>query len=67
MGQALIIIGGGINLALGAEAVLINCLSANYMEGTDLKTSILLVFVFLLVGTGVGAITGWIISKSERF
>jgi ribose transport system permease protein len=64
MGQALIIIGGGINLAIGAEAVLINCLSANFMEGTDFKTSLLLTFVFLLVGAGIGGITGWIISKS---
>ena len=64
MGQALIIIGGGINLAIGAEAVLINCLSANFMEGTDFKTSILLAIIFLIVGAGIGAITGWIISKS---
>jgi len=34
MGQAIIIIGGGINLAIGAEAVLINCLSAKYMQDT---------------------------------
>jgi ribose transport system permease protein len=64
MGQALIIIGGGINLAIGAEAVLINCLSANFMEGKDFKTSVLLTFVFLAVGAGIGGITGWIISKS---
>jgi ribose transport system permease protein len=64
MGQAIIIIGGGINLAIGAEAVLINCLSANFMEGTDFKTSLMFIFVFLIVGAGIGGITGWIISKS---
>jgi len=64
MGQAIIIIGGGINLAIGAEAVLINCLSANFMEGTDFKTSLMFIFVFLIVGAGIGCITGWIISKS---
>jgi len=64
MGQALIIIGGGINLAIGAEAVLINVLSAKFMEGTDFKTSVILAIVFLLLGTGVGALTGWIISTS---
>lgn len=64
MGQALIIIGGGINLAIGAEAVLINVLSARYMEGTDFKTSLLYAIFFLFVGAGVGALTGWIISAS---
>lgn len=64
MGQALIIIGGGINLAIGAEAVLINVLSARFMEGTDFKTSVMLALFFLLVGAGVGALTGWIISAS---
>ena len=64
MGQALIIIGGGINLALGAEAVLINCLSAKFMEGTDFKTSLLISLLLLIVGTTIGAITGWIISTS---
>jgi ribose transport system permease protein len=64
MGQALIIIGGGINLALGAEAVLINVLSAKFMEGTDFKTSVLFALLFLFVGAAVGALTGWIISAS---
>jgi ribose transport system permease protein len=64
MGQAIIIIGGGINLAIGAEAVLINCLSANFMEGTDFKTSLMFIVVFLIVGAAIGGITGWIISKS---
>ena len=64
MGQALIIIGGGINLAIGAEAVLINVLSAKFMEGTDFTTSLFYALFFLFVGTGVGALTGWIISAS---
>jgi ribose transport system permease protein len=64
MGQALIIIGGGINLAIGAEAVLINVLSAKFMEGTDFKTSVFFALIFLIVGAGVGALTGWIISAS---
>jgi ribose transport system permease protein len=64
MGQALIIIGGGINLAIGAEAVLINVLSAKFMEGTNFTTSVFYALFFLVVGTGVGALTGWIISAS---
>ena len=64
MGQAIIIIGGGINLAIGAEAVLINCLSAKYMlHSTFLKSSILALF-FIGVAVCLGALTGWIISTS---
>ena len=64
MGQALIIIGGGINLAIGAEAVLINCLSAKYMLDTSFSKSLMLAFVFIIVGVLIGALTGWIISVS---
>lgn len=64
MGQGIIIIGGGINLAIGAEMVLVNCLAAHYMAGTSLTKSIVLAVVFVGVGVVVGAITGWIISKS---
>jgi len=64
MGQALIIIGGGINLAIGAEAVLINCLSAKYMMDTSFGKSLILAFAFMIVGVLVGALTGWIISAS---
>jgi ribose transport system permease protein len=62
MGQAIIIIGGGINLAIGAEAVLINCLSAKYMLDTSFTTSVLLAVFFLIVAAAIG--TGWIISTS---
>lgn len=64
MGQAIIIIGGGINLAIGAEAVLINCLSAKYMLDTSFTTSVLLAVFFLIVAAAIGALTGWIISTS---
>ena len=64
MGQAIIIIGGGINLAIGAEAVLINCLAAHYMVGSSLQKSILLCFVFIGIAVLMGALTGYIISKS---
>ena len=64
MGQALIIIGGGINLAIGAEAVLINCLSAKYMLDTSFSKSLMFAFIFIIVGVLIGALTGWIISVS---
>lgn len=64
MGQSIIIIGGGINLALGAEAVLINCISAKYMKGTSFVTSLLIAIFCLAIAVAVGALTGWIISQS---
>jgi ribose transport system permease protein len=64
MGQAIIIIGGGINLAIGAEAVLINCLSAKFMLNTSFPKSVLLAIFFLVVAAAIGALTGWIISTS---
>lgn len=64
MGQGIIILGGGINLAIGAEMVLVNCLAAHYMNNTTFGTSALLAVLFILVGVALGAINGWIIAKS---
>ncbi len=65
MGQAIIIIGGGINLAIGAEAVLINCLAARFMAGKSLGVAVALTIALLLVSVCVGALTGLIISRSK--
>jgi len=64
MGQSLIIIGGGINLAIGAEAILINCITAKYSEGSDFATSLKWAIFGIIIAAIVGALTGWIISKS---
>ena len=41
MAQSVVVIGGGIDLSVGAMLVLVNCLSARLMEGTDLGGSAL--------------------------
>jgi ribose transport system permease protein len=64
MGQSIIIIGGGINLAIGAEAVLINCLTAKYMNGASFSKSILIALGAIALGILIGSLTGFIISKS---
>ncbi len=64
MGQSLIIIGGGINLAIGAEAILINCITAKYSEGSDFATSLKWAIFGIIIAAIVGALTGWVISKS---
>ena len=65
MGQAIIIIGGGINLAIGAEAVLINCLAARFMANKSFGVAIVLTLALLFVSVCVGALTGLIISRSK--
>ena len=65
MGQAIIIIGGGINLAIGAESVLINCLAARFMVDKSFTVAVALTIFFLLISVLVGALTGLIISKSK--
>ena len=64
MGQSLIIIGGGINLAIGAEAILINCITAKYSEGSDFAKSLKWAIFGIIIAAIVGALTGWVISKS---
>jgi ribose transport system permease protein len=64
MGQSLIIIGGGINLAIGAEAILINCITALFSEGTSFSTSLKWALIGILIAALIGAATGWVISKS---
>lgn len=64
MGQSLIIIGGGINLAIGAEAILINCITAKYSEGSDFATSLRWALIGIVISVIIGTVTGWIISKS---
>lgn len=64
MGQSIIIIGGGINLAIGAEAILINCITAKYSEGSDFATSLRWAVFGIMIASIVGALTGWVISKS---
>jgi len=65
MGQSIIIIGGGINLAIGAEAVLINILTAKYGEGVSFTKALVLALTGLIVAIAIGALTGWIISTSK--
>src|SRR5438128_1300340 len=41
MAQAVVVIGGGIDLSVGALLVLANCLTARFMEGTGFGGSVL--------------------------
>lgn len=62
MGQATIVIGGGIDLSIGPMMSLVNVIAASSMIHTDLKGAIL-ISVLIIVGTSVaGALTGAVIN-----
>jgi ribose transport system permease protein len=65
MAQSVVVIGGGIDLSVGAMLVLVNCLSARLMEGTDLRGSLLVAAGCLALSTALGALTGLVITVSR--
>ena len=62
--QAIIVIGGGIDLSVGAQMVLFNCISAVLMKSAGFVPSLALALLTLLVGVLVGVATAWVITKS---
>ncbi|HET6751012.1 MAG TPA: ABC transporter permease [Actinomycetes bacterium] len=65
MAQSVVVIGGGIDLSVGAMMVLVNCLSARLMEGTDLGGSLLVAVGCLALAAALGALTGLVITVSK--
>jgi ribose transport system permease protein len=64
IGQAIIVIAGGIDLSLGALLLLSNVIAARFMEDQPLGV-VLLVALALIVGLGLlNALTGYVISIS---
>src|SRR5690625_3079086 len=64
MAQGVVVLSGGINLAVGALMVLANCFSAWLMEDASFATSIL-VAVGTVIGTAlVSGVMGWIVTVS---
>jgi ribose transport system permease protein len=65
MAQSVVVIGGGIDLSVGALLVLANCLTARFMEGTGFGGSVLVAAGCLAVTALLGALTGLVISVSR--
>ncbi|MCB0084956.1 MAG: ABC transporter permease [Caldilineaceae bacterium] len=64
IGQAIIVIAGGIDLSLGAQLLLANVIAARFMEEQSLAV-VFLIAVGLVVGIGMlNALTGYVISIS---
>src|SRR4051812_50216131 len=58
MGQAIVIIAGGIDLSIGSMMSLINVLSAKYMVDMGFGKALLFSLVLVALGAAIGAVTG---------
>jgi ribose transport system permease protein len=65
MSQGVVLISGGINMAVGSLMVLINCIAAKYMEGADFVTCLLIAAVCIVISALLSAMMGWIINVSR--
>ena len=64
LAQAVIVIGGGIDLSVGAQMVLFNCTSAYLMKDAGLGGALGLAALTLLLGVLVGLLTAWVVTVS---
>jgi ribose transport system permease protein len=62
--QSLVLVGGGIDLSVGATMVLVNVVSARYMESTSFGGALLVAAASLVLAVLIGALTGMIITLS---
>lgn len=58
MAQSVIVISGGIDLSIGAQMAMFNCLSARLMGGHGMGTAIAISVLILAMGVAVGLLTG---------
>lgn len=64
IGQAIIVIAGGIDLSVGALLLLSNVIAARFMDGQSMGV-VVLIAVSLIIGLGIlNALTGYVISIS---
>ena len=64
LAQAVIVISGGIDLSVGAQMVLFNCVSAYLMLDADFGSSLMYAALTVALGVAVGLLTGWIVTVS---
>src|SRR4030081_4020409 len=57
--QACVVIGGGIDLSIGAMMAVANVLAARYMKGQDFQVSLGIAAVVLVGGAAAGALYGF--------
>ncbi len=63
--QACVVLGGGIDLSIGAMMAVANVLAARYMQGHDFSTSLLISVAVLVGGSAAGALNGFIALRTR--
>lgn len=58
MAQAVIVISGGIDLSIGAQMALTNCIAAKLMHGHGMGEAVLICLLVLAIGVAIGTLTG---------
>jgi ribose transport system permease protein len=61
MAQSVVVISGGIDLSVGAQMALTNCIAAKLMLHHGMGTAILICVAVLAIGFAIGALTGAVI------
>jgi ribose transport system permease protein len=64
LAQTVVVIAGGIDLSVGAQMVLFNCVSGALMLHAGFGMSLLYAVLTLVLGMAVGSLTGWIVTVS---
>jgi ribose transport system permease protein len=65
MGQAIVIISGGIDLSVGSMMSLVNVVAAKYMVSMSFREALLFSIVLVLGGAAAGALTGLVIHVTK--
>jgi ribose transport system permease protein len=65
IGQAAIVIAGGIDLSIGAQMVLANVIAARYMDGHSFAATLAIGVVVILVVAALNGVVGWIVYTSR--
>jgi ribose/xylose/arabinose/galactoside ABC-type transport system permease subunit len=63
LGQAFVVISGGIDLSAGAAISFMSCMAAGVMKSYPNISPVLVVLFFILMGAGIGAVNGFIVVK----
>lgn len=65
VGQAVIVIAGGIDLGVGGLLVLTNATAARFMDGQSFEVTLLIAIALVLLAAGINSIVGWVINVSR--
>jgi ribose transport system permease protein len=63
LGQAFVVISGGIDLSAGAAISFMSCIIAGVMKSVPNISPVWVIFLFIIMGAGIGAINGFIVVK----